>query len=99
MRRKIPILKRMIARALDAQPATPKAKLPRVEAAGRGAAAADELDAAVHQILQKLKRGKSVRLPGLGTLKPGPAQTFLFEGLGGAEQKGAGHGGKKPGRG
>jgi len=28
-------------------------------------AAADELDAAVHQILQKLKEGKAVRLPGL----------------------------------
>jgi hypothetical protein len=36
------------------------------------AAAADELDAAVHQILQKLKEGKTVRLPGVGTLRPGP---------------------------
>ena len=38
-------------------------------------AAADELDAAVHQILQKLKEGKAVRLPGLGTLRPGPEKS------------------------
>jgi hypothetical protein len=38
-------------------------------------AAADELDAAVHQILLKLKEGKTVRLPGLGTLRPGPEKS------------------------
>lgn len=62
-------------------------------------AAADALDAAVHQILKKLKEGKPVRLPGLGTLRPGPERSVLFDGLHGPGQKGATHGGKKPGRG
>ncbi|MGD0578823.1 MAG: hypothetical protein ABSC08_07835 [Bryobacteraceae bacterium] len=62
-------------------------------------AAADELDAAVHQILQKLKEGKPVRLPGLGTLRPGPEKSVLFDELRVPGQKGAPHGGKKPGRG
>ena len=61
-------------------------------------AAADALDAAVHQILQKLKAGKPVRLPGLGTLRPGPERSVVFDGLP-PGQKGAAHGGKKPGRG
>ena len=61
-------------------------------------AAADALDAAVHQILRKLKEGKPVRLPGLGTLRPGPERSVLFDELHGPEQKGATHGGKKPGR-
>ncbi len=62
-------------------------------------AAADALDAAVHQILQKLKAGKPVRLPGLGTLRPGPERSVLFDELHWPGQKGAAHGGKKPGRG
>ena len=62
-------------------------------------AAADELDAAVHHILQKLKEGKAVRLPGLGTLRPGPEKSVLFDALRASGQKGAAHGGKKPGRG
>lgn len=61
-------------------------------------AAADELDAAVHQILQKLKEGKAVRLPGLGTLRPGPEKSVLLEILRVPAQKGAPHGGKKSGR-
>jgi hypothetical protein len=46
--------------------------------AAAGPAAADELDAAVHQILQKLKEGKTVRLPGLGTLRPGPEHSAVM---------------------
>ena len=42
-------------------------------------ATADALDAAVHRILQSLKQGKSVRLPGLGTLRPGPKRGVLFD--------------------
>jgi len=37
-------------------------------------AAADALDAAVHHILQSLKQGHSVKLPGLGTLRPGTSR-------------------------
>jgi len=33
------------------------------------AAAQDRVDEVVHQILKKLKTGRSVRLPGLGRLK------------------------------
>jgi hypothetical protein len=61
-------------------------------------AAADELDAAVHQILQKLKQGKAVHLPGLGTLRPGPEKSVLLDILRVPAQKGAQHGGKKSGR-
>ena len=35
------------------------------------AAAADQLDAAVHQILRKLRSGKQISIPGLGVLVPG----------------------------
>jgi len=42
-------------------------------------AEADRLDAAVHQILQKLKAGTPVRLPGLGVLRPGPKKSVLFD--------------------
>jgi hypothetical protein len=41
-------------------------------------AEADRLDAAVYQILQKLKAGTPVRLPGLGILRPGPNRTFAI---------------------
>ncbi|MCU0246101.1 MAG: HU family DNA-binding protein [Bryobacter sp.] len=34
------------------------------------AAAADELDRVVHDILKSLREGKAVDLPGLGVLKP-----------------------------
>ena len=40
----------------------------------RQPAAADALDAAVHRILQSLKQGQSVKLPGLGTLRPGTSR-------------------------
>jgi hypothetical protein len=42
-------------------------------------AEADRLDAAVYQILQKLKAGTPVRLPGLGILRPGPKKSVLFD--------------------
>jgi nucleoid DNA-binding protein len=50
-------------------------------------AAADRLDAAVYQILQKLKAGTAVRLPGLGILRPGPRKSVLFDVLQSGESK------------
>lgn len=50
-------------------------------------AEADRLDAAVYQILQKLKAGTPVRLPGLGILRPGPKKSVLFDVLQGGETK------------
>lgn len=47
------------------------------EAGVSQAAAADELDQVIHRILTKLRRGKSVALPGLGQFLPG--QGFRFE--------------------
>ena len=44
-------------------------------------AEADRLDDAVYQILEKLKEGTPVRLPGLGILRPGPNKSVLFDGL------------------
>ncbi len=44
-------------------------------------AEADRLDAAVYQILQKLKAGKAVRLPGLGILRPGPEKSVFLDEL------------------
>jgi len=41
--------------------------------------AADELDRVVHGILKKLRSGKTVTLPGLGRLKPGPCGYLTFE--------------------
>jgi len=35
------------------------------------AKAADELDGVVHDVLRKLRAGKAVRMPGLGTIVPG----------------------------
>jgi nucleoid DNA-binding protein len=43
------------------------------------AAAADELDRIVHDILQRLRQGKSAALPGLGRFKPGETPAFEFE--------------------
>jgi nucleoid DNA-binding protein len=43
------------------------------------AAAADELDRVVHQILTSLRRGEKARLPGLGTFVPGAQPGFEFE--------------------
>jgi nucleoid DNA-binding protein len=43
------------------------------------AAAADELDKIVHDILARLKRGKPVSLPGLGTFTPGIKAGFAFK--------------------
>jgi len=43
------------------------------------AEAADQLDRVVHQILSKLRRGKTAPLPGLGRFTPGPKGAFQFE--------------------
>jgi nucleoid DNA-binding protein len=43
------------------------------------AAAADEVDRVVHQILAKLRRGERAPLPGLGTFLPGQNPGFEFE--------------------
>ena len=43
------------------------------------AAAADEVDRVVHQILAKLRRGERAPLPGLGTFLPGHNPGFEFE--------------------
>ena len=43
------------------------------------AAAADEVDRVVHQILAKLRRGERAPLPGLGTFLPGSNPGFEFE--------------------
>jgi hypothetical protein len=59
---------------------------------------ADRLDAAVHQILQKLKAGTPVRLPGLGILRPGPQKSVLFEILQGGEMQEGTDASKKQGR-
>jgi len=43
------------------------------------AAAADQLDSLVHEILRRLRKGQAVPLPGLGTFMPGPKVAFRFE--------------------
>ncbi len=43
------------------------------------AEAADRLDQVVHDILLKLRSGKSATLPGLGTFEPGRTMRFQFE--------------------
>ena len=43
------------------------------------AAAADELDRVVHNILSNLRKGQPASLPGLGTFTPGPKVAFQFE--------------------
>jgi hypothetical protein len=61
-------------------------------------AAADRLDAAVYQILQKLKAGTPVRLPGLGILRPGPKKSVFFDELRSAGTKERIDAGKKQDR-
>ena len=41
--------------------------------------AADALDAEVERIVRKLKQGKPVQLPGLGSFVPGPQPRFEFD--------------------
>ena len=43
------------------------------------AAAADKLDQIVSHILDRLRKGESAKLPGLGTFLPGPKPAFRFE--------------------
>ncbi len=43
------------------------------------AAAADQVDRAIHQIIKALRHGHPARLPGLGTLEPGHTWTFRPE--------------------
>ena len=40
------------------------------------AAAADQLDRAIHQIIKALRHGRPAHLPGLGTIEPGKPWTF-----------------------
>lgn len=56
------------------------------------AAAADQLDRVVHNILTRLRKGKPVSLPGLGTFTPGGKAGFEFNAR--ESSKGA-RGGKK----
>lgn len=41
--------------------------------------AADALDAEVERIVRKLKQGKPVQIPGLGSFMPGAQPRFEFE--------------------
>lgn len=43
------------------------------------AAAADQLDRVVHEILERVRKGKPASLPGLGTFSPGQEVDFGFE--------------------
>jgi len=43
------------------------------------AAAADQLDHVVHQIISRLRNGETARLPGLGKFTPGTKWKFQFE--------------------
>jgi nucleoid DNA-binding protein len=43
------------------------------------AAAADQIDLILNDILQRVRRGQSASLPGLGTFWPGPRPEFFFE--------------------
>jgi nucleoid DNA-binding protein len=53
------------------------------------AEAADQLDQVIHQILSKLRQGKTAPLPGLGRFRPGPKGSYEFE-----TDKRGGHGRK-----
>jgi nucleoid DNA-binding protein len=53
------------------------------------AEAADQLDQVIHQILSKLRRGKTAPLPGLGRFRPGPKGSYEF-----VTDKRGGHGRK-----
>jgi nucleoid DNA-binding protein len=43
------------------------------------AEAADQLDRVVHQILSKLRKGKTAPFPGLGQFTPGPNGSYQFK--------------------
>jgi nucleoid DNA-binding protein len=43
------------------------------------AAAADQLDRVLNEILKRVRHGQSASLPGLGTFWPGPKPAFSFE--------------------
>jgi hypothetical protein len=43
------------------------------------AAAADQLDHILNDILKRVRQGQSASLPGLGTFWPGPKPAFYFE--------------------
>lgn len=43
------------------------------------AAAADQLDRVLNDILKRVRQGRSASLPGLGTFWPGPKPAFYFE--------------------
>ena len=43
------------------------------------AEAADQLDRVVHQILSKLRKGKTAQFPGLGQFTPGPRGSYQFK--------------------
>jgi Bacterial DNA-binding protein len=43
------------------------------------AAAADQLDGVLNDILKRVRHGHSASLPGLGTFWPGPKPEFYFE--------------------
>jgi len=42
-------------------------------------AAADQVDRVVNDILQRMRKGESAALPGLGTFHPGAGDSFQFE--------------------
>jgi nucleoid DNA-binding protein len=50
------------------------------------AEAADQLDRVVHEILSKLRKGKTATIPGLGQFAPGPKGSYRFK-----KEKPAGH--------
>jgi nucleoid DNA-binding protein len=43
------------------------------------AAAADQIDLILNDILKRVRRGQRASLPGLGTFWPGPRPEFYFE--------------------
>jgi hypothetical protein len=43
------------------------------------AAAADQVDRIVSELLMRVRKGQSASLPGLGTFRPGSRQEFPFE--------------------
>ena len=43
------------------------------------AAAAEQLDRVLNEILKRVRHGQSASLPGLGTFWPGPKPAFYFE--------------------
>ena len=43
------------------------------------AAAADQVDRILNDILKRVRKGQSASLPGLGTFPPGPHEKFEFD--------------------